>query len=97
MESWGKLRELVTVWITTPQEEVKSNELQRERLEGEVKQLLVAAKEASEKYKKETAESKKRQEENVKKIKVLRESIGEERSKREKLIQEEEEAGAIRA
>lgn len=93
MESWGKLGELVTNWLNTPQEEVKSNEIQRERLEGEVKGLLVTAKEAQEKYRRETAEHKKRQEENLKKSKLLRESIGEERAHREKLIQEAEEDG----
>ena len=67
IENWGKFSELVTNWLNTPQEEVKSNELQRERLEQEVKDLHKAAKDAQEKYKRETAECKKRQEENSRK------------------------------
>ena len=45
-ESWKGLGQLVNYWLTTPQEEVLSNQVQKEKLEVDVKRLKEASKAA---------------------------------------------------
>ena len=45
-ESWKGLGQLVNYWLTTPQEEVHSNQIQKEKLEVDVKRLKEASKAA---------------------------------------------------
>lgn len=61
-DTWKDLNKLVSYWLTTPQEEVQSNAILKEKLETDVKKLKDLAKTASDNYKKKSTECKQIQE-----------------------------------
>lgn len=96
-QTWKELGDLITYWLTTPQEEVKSNQEQKEKLSVEVDLLRKGADTAKDNFKKESEACKKRQEANQLKKKTLQDQVADEKSERQNKITEAKEKGQVQA
>ena len=88
---------MITYWLTTPQEEVKSNQEQKEKLSVEVDTLKKNADTAKDNFKKESEACKKRQEANQLKKKTLQDQVADEKNERQNKITEAKEKGQVQA
>lgn len=93
MKTWAQMNELTNYNLTTPQEEVQSNEEQKIKLTHEVSKLRDLAVNAQSDYTRQSSDCQKHMEANNERQKQLKDEIGVQRQERDNRIQNAKNAG----